>query len=268
MTMAATDAPMTSGIDRSRMVIIAIRLAAIFGTIAVWQAAVAFGVLSASAVSSPTLVASRLVAMFTSGMIWPHILDTLGATVAALVLSALLGTGLGLLLARHPRLEIAVDPLLVAIQGIPRVAFGPMIILFFGVGAVGKVVLATSIVLFIFCANVQEGMRQLDRTLIRQISLLGARGPQLFTMVIGPSLVPWLWAALDLGLGLSLIGVIIAEFISSTRGLGHLISAASLGFDTTGVFSLLIVMMVLIVLLRSLLTTIKNRIAPWTARRH
>lgn len=267
-TVATGAAPAGSGFDRSRLIIVGIRVAAILGTIAAWQAAVSFGLLSAAAVSSPTLVANRLVAMFASGMIWPHLLDTLGATVAALLLSALVGTGLGLLLARHPRLEVAVDPLLVAVQGIPRVAFGPMIVLFFGVGLVGKIVLATSIVLFIFCANVQEGMRQLDKTLIRQLSLLGADGSRMFTMVIGPSLVPWLWAALDLGLGLSLIGVIIAEFISSTRGLGHLISAASLGFDTTGVFALLIVMMVMIVLLRSLLAALKNRVVPWTARRH
>jgi NitT/TauT family transport system permease protein len=269
MNMSATGARVEGGgVDRARVTIIAIRVAVIVGTIVAWQAAVSLGLISEKSVTSPALVTDRLVTMFASGTIWPHLLDTLGATVAALILSALLGSGLGLLLARYHRLEVALDPLLVAIQGIPRVAFGPMIVLFFGVGPGGKIVLATSIVLFIFCANVQEGMRQLDVTLIRQLSLMGAGGRRLFTMAILPSLAPWLWAALDLGLGLSLIGVIIAEFISSTRGLGHLISAASLGFDSVGVVALLIVMMAMIVVLRGVLTVLKAHALPWMARRN
>jgi NitT/TauT family transport system permease protein len=197
-------------------------------------------------------------------MIWPHLADTLGAAAAALVLSAVFGTALGFLLSRYRLLEATFNPILVALNGIPRVAFGPLVVLFLGVGLTAKIVLAVSITLFVFCTNVQEGMRQINPTLVRQFSLMGANRRQLARMVIGPSLIPWLWAAIDLGLGLSLIGVIIAEFISSTRGLGHLIAAASLGFDTTGVAALLVIIMVATVLFRAALTALRVRLFPWS----
>lgn len=240
------------------------RLLVVLGLLAVWQIAAWAGVLDPQSVSSPLLVAERIWTMFASGMIWPHLGDTLGAAVLALVLSAVLGTGLGILLSQYRLLEATLNPLLVALNGIPRVAFGPLVVLFLGVGTTAKVVLAVSIALFVFCTNVQEGIRQINPTLVRQFSLMGANRRQLFVMVIGPSLVPWLWAAVDLALGLSLIGVIIAEFISSTRGLGHLIAAASLGFDTTGVVALLVVIMAATVLFRMVLTSLRTRLFPWS----
>lgn len=234
-------------------------------TLALWQIGAVTGLFGSDAVS-PVAVGGRIATMFASGMIWPHLADTLAATVTALLLSAVLGTALGIALARSAMLEAVLDPILVAVQGIPRVAFGPLILLFLGVGTAAKVVLAVSIALFVFSANALEGMRQVEPALLRQMSLMGASRRQTLTMVIGPSLVPWLWSALDLALGLSLIGVIIAEFLSSTRGLGHLISAASMGFDTTGVVALLVVTMLAVTILRAGLTLLRNRYLPWAQR--
>ncbi len=236
----------------------------VLGLLVLWQGAVTAGLMAPDTVSSPLLIGQRLWSMFATGMIWPHLVDTLSATLIALVASAVLGTGLGLMLAGNRLFERTVDPIIVALQGIPRVAFGPLILLFMGVGLGAKVVLATSIALFVFSANVREGLRQVDPSLQRQVSLMGASRVRRFTMVTGPSLIPWLWASLDLALGLSLIGVIIAEFLSSTQGLGHLIAAASMGFDVTGVAALLVLMMVLVGALRGVFAVLHARFVKWS----
>jgi NitT/TauT family transport system permease protein len=234
------------------------------GIIGGWQLAASMGVVSTSNWSSPALVFDRLWSIFASGMIWPHLFDSISSTITALGIAGVLGTALGITLDRHKLLEATLDPLLAALQGIPRIAFAPLIILFLGIGFAAKVTLSVSIVLFVFYANVQSGLGQISPTLLRNLELMGAGPREQFRMAVFPSLVPWLWASLDLSLGLSLIGVIISEFISSTRGLGHLISAASLGFDTTGLIALLVVTMVVVVALHGTLAALKARLMPWT----
>lgn len=243
--------------------VVLLRIAILLVVIGGWQLAVTGGALSVRNWSSPVLVLERLWSLCASGMIWPHLFDTISATISALVIAAVFGTALGLFLARHPLLQATLDPLLAAFQGIPRVALAPLVILFLGIGFAAKVTLAASIALFVFYANAQAGLSQVNPTLLRNLQLMGATRRDQFRMAVFPSLVPWLWAALDLCLGLALIGVIIAEFISSTRGLGHVISAASLGFDTTGLIALLIVTMAVVVALRGGLVALKARLMPW-----
>ena len=235
----------------------------ILGVLAVWQVAVSTGAISARTVSSPLLVAERMGEMFGSGMIWPHLFDTLGATLIALFLSCVIGTALGVIVSANKLVEATLEPLFVAVQGIPRVAFGPMIVLFLGIGMVAKVFLAVSIAAFVFMANTQQGLKKVDPVVVRNLRIMGASRRQVMKMAVMPSLVPWLWSAVDLSLGLAMIGVIIAEFISSTRGLGHLISAASLGFDTTGVVTLLIIMMIASIAFRSILIRMRRYAFPW-----
>lgn len=246
---------------RSRILIL--RYAIVLVIVGGWQFAASTGAVSVHNWSSPALVFDRLWSIFASGMIWPHLFDSISATISALAIAAVLGTALALTLARHKLLQATLDPLLAALQGIPRIAFAPLIILFLGIGFAAKVTLSVSIVLFVFYANVQAGLSQVNQTLLRNLELMGASQREQFRMAVFPSLVPWLWASLDLSLGLSLIGVVISEFISSTRGLGHLISAASLGFDTTGLIALLVVTMVVVVALHGGLVAVKVRLMPW-----
>jgi NitT/TauT family transport system permease protein len=261
-TLASITPATKSGIPASFKVIIE-RTLIVLAFLLIWQGLVWTGVVSAQKVSSPILVAGRLGEMFGSGMIWPHLFDTLGATLIALVLSAVIGTALGIIISANRLVEATLEPLFIAIQGIPRVAFGPMIVLFLGVGMTAKVFLAVSIAAFVFMSNTQQGLKKVDPGIMRNLQLMGASRRQIMKMAIVPSLAPWLWAALDLSLGLAMIGVIIAEFISSTRGLGHLISAASLGFDTTGVITLLIIMMTASVGFRSILIRLRGLVFPW-----
>lgn len=249
-----------STIGSSRLLLFrGVLLLAIF---ALWQGAVAFGVLDPRHWSSPILALERLIVLLTSVKFWPHFFDSLLATLLALALSGVLGTALALVFARRPLLEATVDPLLAMLQGIPRIAFAPLFVLFLGVGLSAKVTLSVSIVLFVFYANAQQGLRKMDDALLRSLQLMGADRRQQIRMAVLPALLPWLWAALDLGLGLALIGVIISEFISSTRGIGHLIVAASLGFDTTGLIALLLVTMGMVIILRGVLGQLRKRFLP------
>lgn len=239
------------------------RLLLLGGILLAWQAMLSLDLFGLRGWSTPWTIALRLTELFASGEIFPHLLDSTAATLIALFLSMAGGTGLGLLLARYRMLAAVLNPLLVAIYGVPRIAFAPMIILFFGVSITAKVVLAVSIVLFVFTANVHEGARRVDPVLLKQLRLMGATPVQLFRLVTLPALVPWIWAAFDLGLGLSFIGVIIAELVSSTRGLGHLIARSAMGFDNTGVYALLVVVMVLTLLFRATADQLRRKLVPW-----
>lgn len=242
--------------------LLAFRCLLIFGIALCWQTLVTTELIAARQFSSPLLVLDRLWNLVFGEKLWPHLADTAFSSMTALFIAAVLGSALAITLSRHRLLEATLDPILAILQGIPRIAFAPLFVLFLGVGIPAKITLSASIVLFIFYANVQQGLRRLDMTMLRNLQLMGASASQQFRIAVVPSLLPWLWAALELGLGLSLIGVIIAEFISSTRGIGHLIVAASLGFDTTGLVALLVVTMLMVIAMRALFNVARVRYLP------
>jgi NitT/TauT family transport system permease protein len=246
----------------SFVVLTAWRLALTAVLLVAWEVA-ATTVSSPFWISQPTRVFERLVTLTTSGLLFLHVWATLQAALLGLALGGVVGVGLGLLLGAYPRVAAVFDPLVMGFNSLPRVALAPLFIIWFGIGLPSKVVLAFSLVVFPVLINTYQGVRGVDRDLVDMLRTMCASPLQIARRVTIPSTLPWIFAGLRIGLGMSLIGAVVGELVGSNRGVGYYVEAAASNFDTTGVFAGLVILIVMTIALNELSKLVEGRLFRW-----
>jgi NitT/TauT family transport system permease protein len=247
---------------RQQVVLLGWRLLLTAVLLGLWEVA-AMTVTTPFWVSQPSRVLGRLVGLAASGLLLLHVWATLQAALLGLALGGFVGVGLGLLLGAHPRVAAIVDPLLMGLNSLPRVALAPLFIIWFGIGLPSKVILAFSLVVFPVLINAYQGVRGVDRQLVDMLRTIQASPWQIARRVTIPSTLPWIFAGLRIGLGMSLIGAVVGELVGSNRGVGYYVEAAAGNFDTTGVFAGLVILMVMTIVLSELMKLIEARLFRW-----
>jgi NitT/TauT family transport system permease protein len=154
-------------------------------------------------------------------------------TLAGFVLATVFGVGIASLLSFSRLLRDAVYPLIVIVQLVPKIAWTPLSIVWAGIGWPSRLAIAAFIGFFPIFVAMMAGLEATDRSLVRLCQSLTATAWRTFWLVRLPASLPYLFAGLKIAITLSVIGVIVAEFISSSEGLGFLIlkSAALLRTD-------------------------------------
>jgi NitT/TauT family transport system permease protein len=257
------DAEIVADADNSRQLVLIARIAVCVGALAVWQGAVSAGLIDPLWVSSPFLVARELWQLTISGELLTDVWMTVSEALIAFVVSSALGIVSGLLLARSPFWDDVLAPVIVALNSLPRIALAPLIILWFGVGIVAKVVTAFTLVYFILLVNTLGGAKNVDNDIMTIARLMGASKRDLLWKVTLPSALPWIFAGLSIALTYSLLGVIVAEILASNQGLGYLIASSAGNFDTAGVFAALVVLVVIAWLFSTGMRKIEARLLRW-----
>ena len=138
------------------------------------------------------------------------------------------------LLRRHPLMVAILDPFMVGGYGAPKLAFAPLFILWFGIGIESKIALVASVVFFIVYFNTLAGVRALDPKLVQMAQIAGASERHVARHIVFPAAVPYIFAGFRIAVPYAIGGAIIAELISSNRGLGYLVQTGAMNFDTTG----------------------------------
>ena len=175
----------------------------------------------------------------------------------------LLAINLGLLLGRNESLARLLDPLLIALNSLPKVALAPLFIMWFGIGIGMKIILTATIVFFLVFVNTYHGVRNVDSQLIDILRLMGARERHIMTKVIVPSALQWVFAGLQLSVPYALIGAVVGEMMAANRGLGYLLADAAGQLDTGGVFAALLGIILLALLLQTGVKVLERQLTPW-----
>src|SRR5262245_56016344 len=187
--------------------------------------------------SSPWAVATRFCAQIWNGELIRHG----GYTVEEALIGTLVGgvpaVLLPFLLRRHPVMVAILDPFMVGGYGAPKLAFAPLFILWFGIGIESKIALVASVVFFIVYFNTLAGVRALDPKLVQMAQIAGASERHVARHIVFPAAVPYIFAGFRIAVPYAIGGAIIAELISSNRGLGYLVQTGAMNFDTTSVFA-------------------------------
>jgi NitT/TauT family transport system permease protein len=249
--------------DTFRRRVIIARTAVCVGALAMWQGAVSAGLIDPLWVSSPFLVTVELWRLLVTGELLTDVWMTVSEALIAFVVSSSLGIVSGLLLARSPFWDDVMAPIIVALNSLPRIALAPLIILWFGVGVVAKVVTAFTLVYFILLVNTLGGAKNVDNDIMTIAQLMGASKRDLLWKVTLPSALPWIFAGLSIALTYSLLGVIVAEILASNQGLGYLIASSAGNFDTAGVFAALVVLVVIAWLFSTGMRKIEGWLLRW-----
>jgi NitT/TauT family transport system permease protein len=213
--------------------------------------------------SQPSDIYIRLSEWISRGTLWLHLLITLQEMVIGLVIGSVVGIALGFLLGRNLALARLLDPFIMAIYSIPKLALAPLFILWFGVGLEPKIVLVSTACFFLLFLNTYSGVRDVDRELVDIIRLMGASQRDLLFKVVLPSASPWILTGLKAAVPYSLIGAVVGEIMASNRGLGYLLIHAQGQYDTAGVFAAIIVLMVMGLLLNEVVNRSENYLLRW-----
>jgi len=233
----------------------------LFGTLAVWE--YAGRVAPRLWISSPSEIGMAFLSSLAEGEIAYHTGVTMLEAVSGLAAGALVGIGLGLLLGASRIIGPALEPFIVALNSLPRVALAPLIILFVGIGFASKFLLAFSLVVVPMMINTYEGIRATDPVLINVMRVMRANRMQTFLKVLLPNSVPWIFSGLRVSISFAIVGAIVGELISSRAGVGYMIDTAAGNFDPTGMLMPLIVLMLVSFGLDRLVLVVSRKFLGW-----
>lgn len=239
------------------------RLGLLLAFLGVWELATHRGWVDRFFVSQPTALAAQITRWVTSGFIVRHLWVTMQETVIGFVLGTLLGVVVGFLFAHREKVAAIFDPVMVALNAMPRVVLAPLFILWFGLGLLSKVVMVVSLVFFVVFFSTYTGLREVDRDLINNARILGASPRHLMRHVLLPSALTWIFASLRTSVGFALIGAVVGEYLGAHEGMGYVISYAESMFNATGVLAGLIVLMVAVTFIDVTLKKIDKRFSYW-----
>ncbi|MGK5684137.1 ABC transporter permease [Actinoplanes sp. URMC 104] len=239
----------------------AVALAVLGGAVSVglwWLAIVVFGVESYTAPTPPQVVAAfgRM-----PGYLVGNAGITLLATVQGFATTVVLGLLLGALLGTSRTLERAFLPSLVALNAVPKMAFGPLLLVWFGVGRTPSVVMAVLLCFFPIVLAVVTGLSRTPGDLAELARSMAAGRWQTFTRIRLPGALPQIFVGLKLGLPLAVIGVLLGELFGAGSGLGYIITTA--GSDTALSFAAIALVAALSIALYYLLVAVEAVLLPW-----
>jgi NitT/TauT family transport system permease protein len=240
-------------------------LALLVGTIAAWQLLSTY-VVGAKWISSPALVVQRFGVNLANGSLVRNTTVTLEEALLGLVLGTVTGLVVGILLARVARVVArSVDPFILSIYSLPRIALAPFFILWFGIGLNSKVALVVSVAAFVVLFNIRQGIETVDNDLLDALRSMRASRWQITRYVTIPSLVPWLLAAVKICVGMSVVSAVVGEMVGSTAGLGWYMTQTLNQFDMTGAVTALLTMAFLAMVMYGIVGLIERRVCQWQA---
>jgi NitT/TauT family transport system permease protein len=240
-----------------------LRLLLILAVLAIWEMLARLRIIDPFFMSQPTAVLVDMKEAFVSGEIIPHIVVTLKEALAGLLIGTLAGVLTALFLEKAETAARVLDPIIMALYGIPKLALGPIFILWFGLGIESKIFLAALMVYFLVLFNAYAGFRNVDQSLVNAVRLMGASSRQIMLKVVLPSAIPWMLAGLKAGLGAALLGAVVGEYIGANSGLGWMVEYAGGMYDIARVFTCIIVLMLLMAMLNTVLGVVEGRLLKW-----
>jgi len=227
-----------------------------------WHLAVVIFRIPSYLFPSPILVYSSFwenkIAIFSNTLI------TLNETVIGFLIANLISVSIALGIAFNKDLEDFIMPFAITLKTIPVIAITPLLVIWLGSGSSSKIATAALICFFPSLVNVLRGVKSLDKDLIELFKVYSANKVQLAKMLIIPSIMPYLFAALKISSSLAVVGALVGEFIGANRGLGFLILSNYYNLNTPYVFACIIVSSLTGIGFYYLIHFIEKKVVTWT----
>ncbi len=214
-------------------------------------------------VSRPSLIAATMWKWMLDGTYLRATWATLQATLLGFVAGASTGMVAGYATGSWPRLGVVVAPIMTALYTLPRLALAPLFLLWFGLGLEFRVVFAATIVFFLVYYNTYFGVREVSGELVAAVRIMGASRWQLTRRVIIPSALTWVAAGLKISVPYALVGVVVAEMLAGSEGLGYLLAKNAEQFAAHATFAAIAGVLFIALAIDALVTLVTRRALKW-----
>jgi len=215
---------------------------------------------------APRLIIKYFLEGLLRGSLLPHLWTTVFEILVGFALAAFAGVFLAVVVSRSRFLNLLIHPYVVAFQATPKVAIAPLFIMWFGFGVFSKILIVAAIAFFPMFVNTVTGLESLSVKMLDLMNSYSATKWQIFWKARVPNALPYVFAGLEIGITLSLIGALVGEFVGATGGLGYLLVLWQNQLDTERVFAIILLLVILGVVLYLLTAMIKKYFLFWSEK--
>jgi len=231
--------------------------------IVAWQAYVSGTHISAFILPEPADVWTAWLDLLRKPHAWSDTGMTAYETLVGFAWALVLGVVIGVVIGRVRWLEATLNPFIVAIQVVPKVAFVPLFVLWFGFGITSKVIVAAVLAFFPILTNTVLGVKSVDTGHRDVMTSLNATRWAIFRRLELPSSLPYILTGMEVGIVLAIIGAVVGEYLGGNAGLGYLLIAKMNAYETDGLFAVMIHMTLLGFALYFAIGLLRRALIPW-----
>ena len=239
--------------------------AAVLVILGAWQAYVSLSGVSPLILPAPVAVLQALLTLLAQPGTYQQAAVTLSEAVGGFAIATVVGVALGVLFGKIRWLERALQPVIVAIQVVPKIALVPLFIVWFGFGMGSKVVIAAVLAFLPIMSNTILGVKSIERGHQEVMATLQAGRWQRFVLLELPSALPYVLTGMEVGIILAMIGAVVGEFLAGTQGMGHMAVAALNGFEVDALFAVIILLAVLGAVTYLAVVLLRRALVSWHA---
>ncbi|MBO5926884.1 MAG: ABC transporter permease [Clostridia bacterium] len=211
------------GKRHKKIVVLSLQLGILLGFIFVWEFLARANIIDPFLMSMPSRVVETIVSLAVSGELIIHVATTLYETLLGFLIATLLGIVIAVLLWYSEYLRRILEPYIVVLNSLPKIALGPIIIVWFGAGTKSIVFMAIIITIIVTVITMENGFLEVDKNKIKLLKSFGANKLQILFKLILPASLPTFVSCLKINVGMSWIGSIMGEYLVSKQGIGYLI---------------------------------------------
>jgi NitT/TauT family transport system permease protein len=233
-------------------------------TVIVWQAIVSVFDVSEFIFPGPIAIVQSLVQY--AGPIAGHAWQTFWTTMIGFALGIVVGLLLGFIVGSSRFIYNALYPLLVGFNSIPKAAFVPVLVVWFGIGTVPAILTAFLICFFPIVVNVATGLATLEPELEDVLRALGAKRLDVLLKVGLPRSLPYFFASLKVAITLAFVGTVVSETVAANEGIGYLMMSAGSSMKMPLVFAGLIVISAMAMVMYEFFAVLEKRMTGWAHR--
>lgn len=265
--MTATDRTAVAGArtKRQRQAITERLLAILVGVVVLagWELGCRAFAVSELLLPAPSQILAAMIGGFRTGLFTAALEATLVEIVLGFVLAAVAALVCGTVISQVRIVEAVFYPYIVALQTLPKVAVAPFILVWVGFGIESKVVIAAMVSFFPILVNTIVGLKATPPEKIELMRSLSASRTKIFWYIQLPEALPYIFAGLNIGIVMSVLGAIVGEFIGAKAGLGYLLLQMNYNLDVAGMFAVLVVLGIMGIILNFIATFARRRIIFW-----
>lgn len=230
---------------RYNILIVSIQILIIISFLFLWEYGARKELIDSFITSSPTEIIETIINLIKSNNLFNHIIITIIETVISFVLGTLIGIIIASILWHYKTLAKVVDPFLTLINSLPKIALGPIIIIWAGAGIKSIIIMALLISTIVTIINVYQGFIDTDELKIKLMKTFKASKIQIYANLVLPNSFTNIISTLKINISMSLIGIIMGEFLVSKQGIGYLIMYGSQIFNLDLVMTGILILSIL-----------------------
>ncbi|MBQ9728235.1 MAG: ABC transporter permease [Clostridia bacterium] len=246
------------GVRNKTVFVNVIRVAVLLLFLTIWEISAQLQWVNPFITSSPSRIVKTIAGLYQDGTLFYHVGTTLWETLAGFFIAVAVGYAVALLLWWSEAFRRISEPYLVVLNALPKIALGPLIIIWCGTGSKAIVFMTVLIGLIVAILNMLNGFMATDENKIRLLKSMGATKWQILTKLVMPSSLPNFISMLKINVGMAWIGSIMGEYIVSKAGIGYLIVYGGQVFKLDLVMSAVFILCVLAALMYSVVALLEK----------